>query len=107
MEPPIIVNNRGDAAIFRSRNAAEEYMEPADVLDDQYVAYDSRGRLLYIDVEGGRVWVRGGEINPSHADDLRGILIRYLTYMKMPTEWLDNATLQELVNKRLEYECSY
>lgn len=107
MEPPIILDNRGDIYIFLTKAAAEEYMEPADVVDNYYVAYDSQGRLLHINVEKGCVLIRDGDVSTSHADELRRILVRYLAYMKMPAAGFAESSLQDLIQKQLECERQY
>lgn len=46
MEAPIILSENGDVSFFDSVHAAEEYVEPIDVRNQEYVAYDRTGRRL-------------------------------------------------------------
>jgi hypothetical protein len=46
MQPPIIVDNKGDVSIFDSVERAQRYLEPIDVRNDEYVIYDREGTLL-------------------------------------------------------------
>ena len=41
MRPPIVIDEHGDISIFPSVEAAARYMEPIDVRNNEYVAYDS------------------------------------------------------------------
>ena len=104
METPIIVSNNGDVEIFESVDAAQNYLEVADVLDEQYIAYDSKGRILSLLVRDGKVFVQSDESQRRDADELRRILIRYLTGVRMPAEWLNQATLEQLVEKRMVFD---
>ncbi len=44
---PIIVDNYGDVLVFKSVDDALVYLEPIDVLNNEYIAFDAEGRLLY------------------------------------------------------------
>jgi hypothetical protein len=46
MRPPIVIDEHGDISIFPSVELAARYMEPIDVRNNEYVAYDSAGVLL-------------------------------------------------------------
>lgn len=46
MQPPIVVNENGDISIFATVEAAARYIEPVDVRNHEYVAYDSAGFRL-------------------------------------------------------------
>lgn len=104
IELPIIVSNNGDAEIFESVVAVQDYLEVADVLDEQYSAYDSKGRILPLLVQNGKVIVQNDDSQRCDADELRRILTRYLTGVKIPTEWLNQATLEQLVERRMAFD---
>ncbi len=105
MELPLIVDNRGDTLIFRSAAGLEDYLEAQDVLDNQFIAYDSQGCLLTLSVNSrGAVVVSVGVENPTHADTLKQLLIKYLTFYQEPQDGLDAMPLDELVTKSLEQE---
>lgn len=46
--PPIFVDEHGDVSAFRSVSYAESWMEPIDIENREYTAYDASGRLLAI-----------------------------------------------------------
>jgi competence transcription factor ComK len=46
MKPPIIVDEKGPVYIFETLRDAELYLEPIDVKNNRYVAYDSESRWL-------------------------------------------------------------
>ncbi|MGO4223678.1 hypothetical protein AB4Y64_17725, partial [Lysobacter sp. TAF61] len=46
MHPPIVIDEHGDISLFPSVEAASRYLEPIDVRNNEYVAYDSAGFLL-------------------------------------------------------------
>lgn len=50
MKSPIIVVENGDVAIFESAVKAELGLEPVDVKNGEYVAYDGDGRQLCLTV---------------------------------------------------------
>lgn len=93
MRPPLILVDRtGDIEIFDTAAELEQYAEPADVLQDEYVAYDSEGRLLrlqVVQVVRGRflkvclpvVRVVEAEQEPAHQDDLKAALCRFLAQL--------------------------
>jgi hypothetical protein len=43
METPIVVLESGDVLFFRSLSCAKRYLEPIDIRNDEYIAYDSEG----------------------------------------------------------------
>ena len=46
IKPPIIVDESGDTDVFETIEYAERYLEPIDVEEERFVAFDSTGRLL-------------------------------------------------------------
>ena len=50
MKPPVIVVEHGDVNIFKSVQDAERYLEPIDVENSEFQAYDKEGNLLEIHV---------------------------------------------------------
>lgn len=79
MKPPLIVSEHGDVMVFETAEHLEQKLEPPDVLNDEYVAYDSEGRRLSLQVADHRVRVSATEAEPSHADELREVLANFLT----------------------------
>ena len=104
MKPPIIVYEPGDASIFQSVRSAESYLEPIDVKKNEYVAYDSEGRLLSLSATNFKVSIESAEPEPTHVLELRRILSDFLAHNGVQQKWLQTASLQELVTKALEYK---
>ena len=50
MRNPIIVDEKGNIDLFKTKQDAEEYLEPIDVHNQEYIAYDSQGMLLRLGV---------------------------------------------------------
>jgi len=104
MKPPIFVYENGDLTIFASVEDAETGLEPIDVENDIYTAYDSEGRLLQLIPTSPRITMKDGEKEPTHAEELRVILFEFLLYVGLSGDWLKGASLQELVAKASEYK---
>jgi hypothetical protein len=105
MKTPIFINEMGDISVFDSVEDAERYLEPIDVANNEYVGYDSEGRLLQLTVtDANRVSIRSSEPIPKHAVELRESLIWFLSYVGVSERWLSSAPLRELVERMLEYK---
>ena len=77
VELPIFLTARfgrsTDVRSFSSVEAMESYLEPIDVEDDEYLAWDSGGVALRLNVEaarGGRHWLG---LVPTGVKDLEGL----------------------------------
>jgi hypothetical protein len=105
MKAPVILSNYGDVLIFDSIEKAERYIEPIDVTNNEYIAYDSEGRLLrLVEQSRYRVIVEPVESDPSHRGELREILVDFLARIGVSQNWLAGASLEDLVTKGLEYK---
>lgn len=47
MKAPIFICDNGDVSIFESVEYAEQYLEPIDVLNEDFTVYDCEGMLLH------------------------------------------------------------
>ena len=76
MKAPIVVDENGDVSVFETVEYAAAFLEAIDVANDEYVAYDSEGRLLALEVSSAnqQVMIREAETVATHADDLRRTL---------------------------------
>lgn len=104
MKPPIIVDENGDTAIYENVEDVELHLETIDVANNEYVAYDSEGRLLRLLPTSPRITVESAEQEPSHADEVHYLLFELLLYFGLPADWLRQASLQDLVERALEYK---
>lgn len=87
MKAPIFIDNNGDIRVFASVQDAENWIEPIDVRDNEYEAFDSEGRRLRLTVQKQEGFLRFGreyvqitevESEPKHAADLRERLQTFL-----------------------------
>lgn len=105
MKPPIIADNFGDLLIFNTIESAQGYLEPIDVRSNEYVVYDSEGRLLraLASSDSGPVTIEDAEKVPTHQTALRGALISFLSQVGERREDLVQRPLHELVSLGLKY----
>jgi hypothetical protein len=102
---PVFLGESGDVLVFDSIEYAEHYIEPIDVINNEYVGYDSEGRLLELLVtDGTHVSMRAAECAPNHSDDLRKMLIHFLESMGESLRWLSDASLPEIVAKMMKHK---
>ena len=59
MKAPIILNENGDVSLFATLEDAARYMEPIDVRNNEYVAYDSEGYRLKLVPAAKNVMITG------------------------------------------------
>lgn len=100
--PPIIVSEGGDTDIFETIEAAERYLEPYDI--EILTAYDSQGRLLTLLPTSPRITIESAELTPSHARNLRQVLLRFLKDVGDTADDLPQWTLDHLVALALKYK---
>ena len=106
MKPPIILNESqsmavpGDVMLFTSFESAVSYLEPIDVENEEYFAFDSEGRLLALSINDstGRIEVASRESKPGHVLELRAVLCGLLSiYGGERLDWCEGASLPDLV----------
>jgi hypothetical protein len=111
MIPPIIVDENGDVSFFETVADAEQKLESPDVLENRYVAYDSKGKLLKLEASAKPGWskydvttvkISDTESEGNHVQELIVILKRYLHYRKIAPDWIQSASLTSLVAKAIE-----
>lgn len=115
MDIPIIANFYGDVFAFESTERAQYEIEPIDIYRKNCTLYDGEGRLLKAELLGRRSWFSGdwtgikifsAEKNPEHANELKTILVDYLSDSALPSNSRDKLGLcslhdliQELVRR--------
>jgi hypothetical protein len=112
MKAPIIVNEHGNVSIFESVEYAEQYLEPIDVTNEEYVVYDSEGHLLQLAVSQkelpsifcGIELIDAVRISPvgsgsGSSSELRKLLIKFFRETKTGVEKSDLLSLRELVDE--------
>jgi hypothetical protein len=66
MTPPIVVDENGDVSFYPSVEAAARALEPIDVKNNEYIAYDSEGFILQLAFSGPNVIITGhGSATPA------------------------------------------
>jgi hypothetical protein len=103
MKSPIVVDEHGSVLFFKSVKDAEKYLEPIDVRNNEYIAYDSEGRLLQLIATTPQITIKDGELRPLHAEALHQLLIQFFLRLGISEDHLKLASLQELVTRGLEY----
>ena len=104
IKPPIVIDESSDIDVFDSVAHAESYLEPIDVKNNLFVAYDSEGKLLRPLPTSPTITIDSAESEPNHLNELREVLIKFITQMSIPVEQLRKSTTQELVQKALQYK---
>lgn len=106
MKPPIFIDNNGDITVFASVQDAENWVEPIDVRNNEYEAFDSEGRLLFLTVQKQEgflsssreyVQITEAETDPAHAGELRDRLQIFLKATG-ESDVGPSASLSQLVN---------
>ena len=78
MKTPLIIDNRGDLLVFRSKIDAESYLEAVDVQNGEYRGFDAEGRPLLFETEGGWVNVKINPASPADPADLQHVLQEFV-----------------------------
>src|SRR5436190_22387920 len=96
--PPIFVDNHGDVSAFRSVSYTESYLEPIDIENREYIAYDAIGRLLTLSADRRRVYISLAEQEPTHSEQLAKALRHFLRAVKDPVGDDPSCDLARLVS---------
>jgi len=78
MRPPIVLDEHGDISLFPSVDAAARYLEPIDVRNGEYIAYDSAGFLLKLVPTEPVVSISGYLSYQPHQDQLEQVLSSFV-----------------------------
>ncbi len=111
MKLPLIFDENGDVSFYSSVIEAETSLEAVDVINNEYVGYDSEGRLLNLTVNSecrslvfgliktkiDSVSISLAEQEPVHADMLRSTLIDFLLRLGSYNDSLKKAPLKDIV----------
>lgn len=87
-QPPIFLiatDGGGDVTVFRSVDDAARFLEPVDVRNAEYEAYDARGRKLEATARAQNVQLRLDEDGRTHEAELAAHLNTFLRAVGAPT----------------------
>lgn len=116
IKPPIILDENGNILLFRSKRIAEDYIEPEDVMNNEYIIYDSEGRLLRLEVtinnmsiflnilniKRWRTRISTIEDTPGHSDELKKKIIKFLYRIKIEDNSIDRLSLKSILDIAIE-----
>jgi hypothetical protein len=115
MKAPIIIFEHGDVTFFETVTKAQIGIEPIDVVNNEYVAYDSDGRLLSLAVEQiekpsflGKaksieiVKISETKESPVHSDDFRKLLLQFFMKTEVYDQTDESLSLGDLVDKAVK-----
>lgn len=110
MKTPIFVFEDEDCCCYETLQDASVAHEAIDVMNNIFTAYDSEGRLLQFSAKDkfDTVEISLAEDVPSHQKELKGRLVLHIEYLhkigKLENiDWLNNATLSDLVKEIVKY----
>ena len=103
IKPPIIVDETGYITVFETIEYAERYLEPIDVEEERFVAFDSTGRLLRLTATPRSVHIEAAEEVPNHGDVVRELLIKFLHGCRVNDPQLSSLSLEELARRSLAF----
>ena len=74
MTPPIVIDENGDVTLYQSVEAAARSLEPIDIKNNEYVAYDSEGFVLNFECQGPHVLISGRASSQPAPEALLAVL---------------------------------
>lgn len=109
MKEPIIIYENGALDIFDTRKRAELYLEPIDVENEEYIYYDSEGKILQAfvvkDSNGiDKIVITDGKTERYEEFELKRILIDFLNYLSYSKTELKQLSLNQLVKESLKFK---
>jgi len=116
MNYPLIFDENGALFFCRTKEDAEKYLEVEDILENEYVAYDSDGRLLQLRVERTykpilfglrkkmlpKIIIECAETTPAHRNELRNKLLEFYKKITSDAKVDPDISLQDLLAKVIE-----
>lgn len=95
---PIFIIDGLDVGIFASLADVLLHLEPIDVKNGGFVAYDAEGRLIRLTMDGSHISASLAEDQPNHAAELETSLREYLQAVNEPIANDPTCDLNCLVN---------
>ena len=98
MQLPLVIDNHGDTLLFRNKEDAEGWLEPIDVLQEEYAGTDAAGHPLYFSATMYPPVVRIA-CDDGKVDEiaLRDMLERFLKAYRVSLEIYSGKSIECLV----------
>ena len=74
VKPPVVIDENGDVSLYWSVEAAARALEPIDVKNSEYVAYDSEGFVLTLECRDPCVIITGRAYSQPAPEALVAVL---------------------------------
>jgi hypothetical protein len=97
LRAPIVVSEHGDVSVFASVETAARKLEPIDVENGEYVAYDGDGFLLQLVPTHPKVTIGGRMPLPARTEELHDLINGFFERVEPGTGPGSAASLQELL----------
>ncbi len=81
MRLPIFAYEHGDLLIFPTLQAAQSYLEPIDIRNDEYVVYGADGEILEITVQSCQPAINSSDLPKYDARTLRQYVLSFLEHL--------------------------
>jgi hypothetical protein len=102
-EPPILINEHGDVMIFATVQSAEQYLEPIDVENKEYVGYDALGRKLAFSTTRQQITIGLADELALYQAELEGLVRAFLGAVRHPAATNPALTRAELIEQCASY----
>jgi hypothetical protein len=100
MQPEIFLYNKGDVLVFSSVAKALDFVEPIDIINNEYEAFDKNGHTLNLKInERGIIELLRSSQHVANDERLKKILINVLMFTGLERETLEQQSLEGLVEK--------
>ena len=97
MRAPIVVSEHGDISVFASVETAARKIEPIDVENGEYVAYDSDGFLLQLVPTHPTITISGRMPMPAKPEELHHLLSSFFARVEPEKDLGSAVSLNELL----------
>jgi hypothetical protein len=101
MTPPVVIDENGDVSLYRSVEIAARALEPIDVNNCEYIAYDSEGFVLTFECRGPRVVITGRGSSQPEPETLIAAL-RSFWERAAHTPWPATSSVSQAVAQSCE-----
>ncbi len=111
MKEPIIINESkvieksGDITFYKTVTEAENALEPVDVKNEEYFAFDSQGHLLQLNIVEDKIVLEDRTPTVQCQRTLEAVMTDYLLRLNIPEQELHDLDFSILL-ERIEKYCA-